>query len=483
MAEGIERAGQFKIERADIITSAGLVQDIIGNIVGITIYESIGRSAISGDITFHDSFGFSNIGPLIGQEFLALKISTPTIYNAEDTIDFSHEVLHIRRVTDKKYAGQGSEMVTLQFVSSELMRSNRVRISESLEGSASEIVSQMLKRVECTKDMFIEPSIGTRKIVAPNLNPFSVIHMLTQSAMSNQSPATQGVSSTYMFWESLKGFHFRTLDSCMANGNTWEFSKYTPGSMRDSKGRVDINEELSNLESLEISHNDLLKSTAEGVLHSNLIVHNIHTKSYTTHEYNYFDEFDKEAHIGDGYPMYSKTPMPVAAGHGTQTVADINGKVMLQPVATTVSVEEEQGDARDATQQSLSGEFNYSPYAPELWRQQRASQMGSMDHSIRCKIQVAGNTVISAGCMVGLEIPFHADIPEQKEEKIDTFLQGAFLVRSIRHRFIVPNWHHQMNLDIVKNSVTKELDETESPEPQTEGQGVEHGDLYQDYPF
>ena len=107
MAEGIERAGQFKIERADIITSAGLVQDIIGNIVGITIYESIGRSAISGDITFHDSFGFSNIGPLIGQEFLALKISTPTIYNAEDTIDFSHEVLHIRRVTDKKYAVRG----------------------------------------------------------------------------------------------------------------------------------------------------------------------------------------------------------------------------------------------------------------------------------------------------------------------------------------------------------------------------------------
>ena len=148
-----------------------------------------------------------------------------------------------------------------------------------------------------------------------------------------------------------------------------------------------------------------------------------------------------------------------------------------------MSVEEEQGDARDATQQSISGEYNYSPYAPEHWRQQRASQMGSMDHSIRCKIQVAGNTVISAGCMVGLEIPFHADIPEQKEEKIDTFLQGAFLVRSIRHRFIVPNWHHQMNLDIVKNSVTKELDETESPEPQTEGQGVEHCDLYQDYPF
>ena len=28
MAEGIERAGQFKIERADIITSAGLVQDL-----------------------------------------------------------------------------------------------------------------------------------------------------------------------------------------------------------------------------------------------------------------------------------------------------------------------------------------------------------------------------------------------------------------------------------------------------------------------
>ena len=76
---GIQAVGDFELVKAEITTSSGMVIDLSASIIHITIFEDTSMSAISGDILLQDSFALTSVGPIIGQEYLKLKIRTPTL--------------------------------------------------------------------------------------------------------------------------------------------------------------------------------------------------------------------------------------------------------------------------------------------------------------------------------------------------------------------------------------------------------------------
>ena len=129
----IQRAGQFDIEIATLYTSTGLAQDIRPNLVNITLYESMEFNSISGEMTLHTQFGLTNVGPIIGQEFLALKFSTPTLDDEKSQMDWSENTFHVRGIFDRQNVGTKSELINVKFVSGELMRNIRTKVSEALE--------------------------------------------------------------------------------------------------------------------------------------------------------------------------------------------------------------------------------------------------------------------------------------------------------------------------------------------------------------
>ena len=67
--------------------------------------------------------------PIIGQEFLALKITTPDL--EEISIDFTENVFSIFKILAKDDVNLNTQAFTLSFCSSELVRSNRTKISKS----------------------------------------------------------------------------------------------------------------------------------------------------------------------------------------------------------------------------------------------------------------------------------------------------------------------------------------------------------------
>jgi len=74
MAEGLTAAGEFTVDDARILTSTGLEVNIFPSIIAITLYESTELLTVSGNILMQDSANVANIGPIIGQEYLFLKI-------------------------------------------------------------------------------------------------------------------------------------------------------------------------------------------------------------------------------------------------------------------------------------------------------------------------------------------------------------------------------------------------------------------------
>ena len=118
MAE-IQAVGDFNLSKAEIITSSGLKLDISSSIINITFFEDIGQSAITGQILLQDPAGISSIGPIIGQEYLRLKIQTPTLKDKSEIINFTENVLIVNSletiyVRDKEPIEQRVEAIKLR---------------------------------------------------------------------------------------------------------------------------------------------------------------------------------------------------------------------------------------------------------------------------------------------------------------------------------------------------------------------------------
>ena len=199
---GITNPGDFEIEVAELITSRGVEQDLTPNIISITIFEDIDTSAISGQIFFSNAFALSSVGPLIGQEYLRLKIKTAGFDNTDAMIDYSENVLAITSVNNRTDDKNGIEFIILNFVSSEQIRNERTRVDRVLKGSYSEIVTTLLTDplgIDCRKDLYIEQTDGLKKIVSPHKTPFNIINMAMAESISKDSK-----SPTFLFFETLR---------------------------------------------------------------------------------------------------------------------------------------------------------------------------------------------------------------------------------------------------------------------------------------
>ena len=73
-SETISEAGDFKVDAVSITTSTGLVVDLLGSVMHVTFFESLENAAISGNILLTDHVNLVAIGPIIGQEFIKLKL-------------------------------------------------------------------------------------------------------------------------------------------------------------------------------------------------------------------------------------------------------------------------------------------------------------------------------------------------------------------------------------------------------------------------
>ena len=83
---GIAYAGEYDLREMKILTSAGNVIDVKNIVQVIEIFEDINSPSLSGNITILDIDNIMENAPMIGQEYLSLKISTPSL--EEEMIDY-----------------------------------------------------------------------------------------------------------------------------------------------------------------------------------------------------------------------------------------------------------------------------------------------------------------------------------------------------------------------------------------------------------
>ena len=443
----IRSVGDFNLATAEIITSAGIKISIKSNIVHINLFEDIQKNSLAGEILIQDSAGYVSEAPIIGQEYLRLKIQTPSLRNELDIIDFTENVFIINSVQSRGEAGNNVSVYLLSFSSSEIVKNQRTKVTGSLSGTYSDIVQQMMSRVNCQKRIYVEPTRGVKRIVAPNIRPFEVVDMALKSA---SSAINDNFSPSYLFFETIKGYHFRSLASLYAQPISQTYTSFVPGS-QVNKGIVNIETELGNIIDYEIvdNSNSLFNSTT-GVLASRLLVHNIYSKSFEEYTYNYFDNFDKEKHITsyhdkNQFPIFSD----VTVEKGGARSSDFPARTYL----TSIS----QGET-DTNNTTTDGTEPFHAPDPQNTLQERSSTVNQLEKGLILNISTHGNTSLNAGDIVKLDIPLTASIKTSENRKNDRFYQGVFLVKRIKHEFDFGVKKHGSILTLVKDSLSEKLE-------------------------
>ena len=162
---GLNFAGEFTLKEMKLLTSSGVVIDIRKMTQSIEIFENIMHPSLTGNITLLDIDNVIENAPILGQEYMSLKIDTPTL--EEEEFDFSENVFAVYKIVNKEEVSNDAQIFTLSFCSPEFLRNNRTRISKSYTDTIDKTVENILRDsrfINTKKKLFLETTSGIRKV-------------------------------------------------------------------------------------------------------------------------------------------------------------------------------------------------------------------------------------------------------------------------------------------------------------------------------
>ena len=124
-------------------------------------------------------------------------------------------------------------------------------------------------------------------------------------------------------------------------------------------------------------------------------------------------------------------------------------------IPATIPSSTSQQDAQHTTENNT---LPFTPQNSQDWLQRRTSQLIQLDQGLLINILTHGNTVVSAGDVVKLDLPYNASVKTSKDEKNDRFYKGMFLVKRLRHDFDFAIKKHKTHMTLVKDSLENTLD-------------------------
>ena len=439
----LQFAGEFLVEECKLLTTKGLELDITNLLESINIYEDIYSNAISGDLLFKDTNNLVLNAPIIGEEKLSLKIQTPQqspkLHNDDETsvIDYVTTPLQVYKINTVTGVGDSALLVSVNFTTQESFRNQISRISQSYKGDPADIVEKILRDqnyLDSTRKLFVEPTANHVKMVVPNKKPFTTIQHLCEISNSKQHKE----APSYIFYETTKGFHFRSIDGLCDQEPSMVYKENIPNQLSE-KGTIDPVKNLETITEMSVlSTKDTIYNMSEGFYSSKLRVHDLYNKTLKDYDFNYLENFEKDTHTDGKSPIISK-----ATDARTQ-------KSLVDYPDTKLYV-----STTSATKHFYETEdYPYQSDNLEKTLQRRKSRMRQFERGIKLQIQVPGQTYSQAGDIIELNI---AASSSGTEDKLDKQLSGKHLVTTIRHEFKMgADPRHKIYMETVKDSLEEE---------------------------
>ena len=432
----LQFAGEFELNELEIIASSGIALDLLKSCLEINLYESIFSNSLTGNITIADTNDLLQNMPLIGHEQLILKISTPTLKGEDLIIDFSKNAFAIYNVSVNEELSAGSSVYVLEFCSPELLRNNRTRVSKAFTDTPSKILENILKDsryINTKKNIDFEKTSGIKNIVVPNQRPFDFLRTLIQDCKSEKG------SPHYLFYETTRGYNFRTLQNLYKEGSksTYNNGDVGPDEMVGNSFGVQQAYDRVIMCDVKPPSNSLDDSRA-GMFGAKVISHNIYTKSYEVSTYGYFTDFNKHARIDESnYPKYNDN---------LEEWTD--SRIYLHPTsASGANLDAQYRDSNSSNTSVVANKISETI----LHRKERIYEL---DFSKNIGLTVHGTTSLAAGDIIELN---YTAAGKNHKGTLDKYISGRYLITKLRHTFSPATNDHQINMVVSRDSLPNAL--------------------------
>lgn len=299
-ANTLRFAGDVNIDKCVITSNNGVYQDVRNQVLQVYIYEDVFSPFISGSIVLKDALDFTNLFPLRGEEYLQIRISTPSLPRG-----YIEGQFHIYKQSDKTKVGDRVSYYELNFISIEALVDTNKKLSKVFAGKISDIVGPFvfdkIDGLESGKQFVVENTRNTIKYISNFWSPIKNLTFLSDNAISeSQSPS-------FLFFENRDGFNFRSLEKLYETEPIIEFKndRYTRDDFPMGGNALNILEDYKRITDFEVpSTYDYMDRLRSGMLASKLMSYDSTKKTYTVKNYIAANRFNSQIHLNPK-PLFS----------------------------------------------------------------------------------------------------------------------------------------------------------------------------------
>ena len=481
--------GDFRAGEIILYSYGGSQLEISGMTAVVNVYQDLDSAFLSGNLMFFDSVGAVNKLPIIGNEFLEFKFRTPIDAKGDEEMNATN---HRFQVYEKRSvrSTQNTQAVALFFTSIESIRNERLRVSKSLSGSYGEMVDKIFKTdktlLNSKKDVFIDPTKGVYKYTFPNCRPVEAVRHMTY-----MSEPINFKTPDYMFYENNRGFHFRCLESLYResgdNTRNRPFVAFIDllSAFNPNFGTPDVESESPITKPYSFSFNDsynTLKNTRRGMFGSVTYAHDLIDKKFIKSRTSYTNYYEQALHIdaptGAGAVYQGIMPPGPAEFDDDYTVDDKSygstNKHQINRLHASKLTKASTADNRKymddyfarvfvvpATKANHVFNSEGTELDPRMTAKQNLSE-ATRDY-FSMDIDLPGNFTYNIGDLVWCEVPSYnaadmtTDNKVMREDVIDPFLTGRYLIKSLHHQIDMIDQKHTTAMTVVRNVFATDL--------------------------
>jgi hypothetical protein len=504
------------------------------------IYEDMFTDCLTANIQIIDGIGLMESVPIIGEETITIKVKTAGIKKqreplgsgpftgsqSEGIIDLKFRVT---KISDIIKLNEGTLTYKLSMISEEYILNLKQKVKKtsldpvSLEPRAvSDVVRslyrQFFEKGRVSKKIFIEPTKNPTNLIIPNYTPFKAFNFLASRAVSAGKHA---VGSSFVFYETVNGFFFVSLETLMAGGGTGytegEVVTAAPGTPRTTelvytapeepvkevyvvrpKRTRDEKDEFKNIATEMVavddytfsSNFDVLENLSKGMYTNTLLTHDLVRMTYDRLQFDMYDvnELGTEAITAiPGGPDVMEIKEFVKAAKDARTISDTfthleKGKLCtpnqdalrkqptkeeallcFYPTNLNHDVVFDEDLGAEAVSGGNKSSLNIVPNRVEQWMQSRLVQSQQLNN-IKLNIRAPGFSTRTVGDLIEFNLPtqFLDDRGGAVPSTSHRYLSGYYLITKLRHHFTAEKY--EIEFEAIKDSLSKSVGEARGSE-------------------
>lgn len=419
-SEYLRFAGDVNIEKVSITTTSGFTQEITNQVVGLQLFEDLFSPFITGSLIIKDSLDLLNLFPFSGEEFLQLKVSTPTLKDSKIDGNF-----YIFKMADREIVGDRSVVYELHFITQEAVIDLNKRISKAYSGRCSEIAKTLMEDkdfgLQIKRKIYIEDTKNSTKFISNYWNPVKCLNYLSDHSLNtNDSP-------TFVFYENRAGFNFVSLETLYTNNDVVQefvYDNYKRDELPTGQTVNNPTEQYKRIKELRIpTVYDYMKNTQEGMYASKQYSFDITTKTVFVNNYDIKTDFEKQKHLNPHAP--------------------ISANAIYRPSAMIINKPTYYGSFTDQKDVSNAS-----------FLQKRISGMRQADAN-KVEITVPGRTDYTVGQKVIINVDRMEPMKKGETNTRDEIISGAYIIGAINH--YIDRERHECVMELFKESMLKNM--------------------------